>query len=262
MAASLQPQRSAKEQFDRQAACYDQQWNRWTETSLEWLLTHADCHAAHEVLDVATGGGFTALAFAPHVARVTALDVSPQMLAQTRRRAEAAGIRSLTCVEGSAEAMPFEERAFDLITCRIAPHHFLSVPRFLAEVRRLLRPGGRLLVADTSAPEDPEAADWQNRVEVLRDPSHVRDYTRQEWQRMVEHAGLKIHEMAEAPGEILMTLSDWMHKAGCDEQQQHTVRALFASAPATARLAFRIAPAEDGETTFAWPRIALKATID
>lgn len=261
MTASSQPQRSAREQFDRQAACYDQQWNRWTEASLTWLLEHSDCRNTDDLLDVATGGGFTALAFAPRVRTVTALDVSPNMLAQTQQRAEAAGLHNLTCIEGSAEAMPLPDGSFDLVTCRVAPHHFLSMSQFLAETRRVLRPYGRLLIADTSAPEETEAADWQNRVETLRDPSHVCDYSRQEWRTMVEAAGFTIEAMDETPGEISITLADWMLKAGCSPEQQAAVRHEFEQAPQSAVRAFRITRLADGDVGFAWPRLALKAGV-
>lgn len=255
----VSPQRTAKEQFDRQAAHYNAQWNRWTEESLDWLLAHAECRNTDIVLDVATGTGFTALAFAPRVRSVTGLDVSVRMLEQARQRAEAQGITNFDWIEGAAEAMPFAEARFDLVTCRIAPHHFLSIPQFLSETRRVLKSGGRLLLADTSVPVNPIAAAWQNEVEALRDPSHVRNHTCAEWQRYVEQAGLVIEAIDDTQGGVPITLNDWLIKAGCTPEQAESVRRRFATAPNEAIEAFHIERRADGDTGFVWQRVVLKA---
>lgn len=254
------PIRTAREQFDRQAEHYNAQWNAWTEESLRWLLEQADCRPTDRVLDVATGTGFTALAFAPCVQSVVGLDVSPGMLQQAREKAAAQGLANVTFQEGAAESLPFEAKTFDIVTCRIAPHHFLSVPDFLREVARVLKPGGRLLLADTSVPdEDAEAGAWQNAVEALRDPSHVRNYTPGEWGQFVEKASLVIEALSDSEGGFPITLEDWMTKAGCTGEQAEAVRQSFANAPESAVHAFRIVRREDGDFGFVWQRVVLKA---
>jgi ubiquinone/menaquinone biosynthesis C-methylase UbiE len=253
------PQRTAKEQFDRQAEHYNAQWSQWTEESLAWLLAHAHCRPTDTALDVATGTGFTALGFAPHVGWVTGLDVSSGMLDQARQHAAERGITNVTFVEGAAEALSFPDASFDLVTCRIAPHHFLSVPQFLQETRRVLRRGGRLALADTAVPADLEAATWQNAVETLRDPSHVRNYTQSEWERFVTEAGLTLDTIEDAPGTIPITLNDWMVKAGCTPDQSDAVRQAFALAPPSAIRAFQIEPRPDGDIYFVWQRLAFIA---
>jgi ubiquinone/menaquinone biosynthesis C-methylase UbiE len=253
------PARSAKEQFDKQAAHYDRQWNTWSEKTLGWLLDSADPRPTDFVLDVATGTGFTALAFAPYVQTVIGMDVSSGMLEQARRQAGEQKIANAVFQEGAAEALPFPDRAFDIVTCRIAPHHFLDVQRFLAEAARVLKPGGRLALVDTTIPDDsPEAAAWQNEVEAVRDPSHIRNYTPGEWRAMTEAAGLTVSECGSGEGGITIPLSDWTVKAGCTPDQAAEVRRRFAEAPQSAREAFQIGTAE-GETIFTWPRVALKA---
>lgn len=254
------PARSAKEQFDRQATHYNAQWNQWSEESLRWLLEHANLQPTDTLLDIATGTGFTALAFAPHVASVVGLDVSSGMLAQATERAREQGLANVTFVEGAAEAIPFGDSAFTLVTCRIAPHHFLSVPKFVAEAARVLSPGGRFLLADTSVPDNaPEVDAWQNEVEALRDPSHVRNYTPREWERFVALAGLTFIEMTSASGQVRLTLNDWLLKAGCAGAQAEEVRRRFANASSTIAAAFQIEALPDGDTAFAWHRIVLAA---
>ena len=86
------PSRTSQEQFDRQAPQYNAEWNEWNRESLAWLMEHAHCQPSHRLLDVATGAGFTAVAFAPLVAEVTGVDVSAAMLEKARERARAAGL--------------------------------------------------------------------------------------------------------------------------------------------------------------------------
>ena len=153
--------RTPQAQFDKQATHCDGQWNMWTEESLKWLVEHGRFAPSNRVLDVATGTGLTALAVAPLVAKVPGLDVSSGMLNEARRRAAGTGITNVEFHQGSAEAVPFPDASFDAVTCRMAAHHFDSVPAFLVESARVLVPGGRLLVADTTPPDNaPEIDEW------------------------------------------------------------------------------------------------------
>ena len=254
------PKRTAKEQFDEQASEYNAQWNTWSEETLNAMLAASRPEPADAVLDVATGTGFTALAFAPLVQSVVGLDVSPGMLRQAEAYAAERGITNAVFQEGAAELLPFADASFDLVTCRIAPHHFLSVPQFLAETKRVLKPGGRFVLADTAVPDDrPEAADWQNAVEALRDPSHIRNYSPVEWRRMTEAAGLTVTECHTEGSGITIPLTDWLHKAGCTPEQSAAVRRMFADAPESALAAFHIVRRADSETVFTWLRVLLRA---
>jgi ubiquinone/menaquinone biosynthesis C-methylase UbiE len=254
------PSRTSQEQFDRQAPHYNEQWNAWSGDSLAWLIGRARPRPTDAVLDVATGAGFTAVAFAPLVAEVIGLDVSTGMLREAQERARAAGVANLTFETGAAESLPFPAGRFDIVVCRLAAHHFLSVPQFVAEAYRVLRPGGRLLVSDTGEPDDaPEVDAWHNHLEILRDPSHVRNYTPAEWRGFVATAGFAIEEVAQVHESVCGTMRAWIEKGGCDQQAAAEVRRLILEAPPAAARAFAFTQLPDGDVSFNWVRVAVSA---
>lgn len=258
-ATQITPARSAKEQFDKQASHYDAQWNAWNRESLEWLIAQSEHKPSDNLLDVATGTGYTALGFAPYVQSVVGVDVSGGMLEEARKRAVAQGIANATFQEAPAEEMLFPDASFDLVTCRVAAHHFLDIYRFAREAARVLKPGGRLLIADTTAPgDDIVAANWMNEVEVLRDPSHVKNYTPAELREVVESVGFTLAAISALGGGITIPLSDWMTKAGCDEATRADLRRRFLEASANVKAAFLIKE-DAGDMVFTWPRVVLKA---
>ncbi len=151
------------------------------------------------VLDVATGGGHTALAFARAGAQVTATDLTPGMLQAAQAfvhadfHADGGEVRFATA---PAENLPFAARSFDLVSCRIAAHHFADPERFVREAARVLKPGGLLLLVDNVAPEEAELADAMNSVEQRRDPSHVRAYSVRQWVVWFAEAGLDAQHLS------------------------------------------------------------------
>jgi ubiquinone/menaquinone biosynthesis C-methylase UbiE len=254
------PKPTAREQFNRQATHYNAEWNAWSEGSLQWLLELAECGAGDRLLDVATGTGFTAMAFAPRVGEVIGADVSEGMLREAQRQAREAGCRNLRFIGAAAEALPFPAESFDLVTCRVAPHHFVSVPKFVGECRRVLRRGGRLLISDTTVPDNaPEVGAWQNRVETLRDGSHMRNYSPAEWTGFVEGAGLLLEQAQTLQEEAPIEMSRWLQKSGCRGEAAVQVRSMFQDPPAGAVQAFSIRELDGGELTFQWLRVALSA---
>lgn len=246
---------AARAQFDRQAHRYNETWAAWSDETLARMVALADPQPTWDALDVATGGGFTALAFARHVASVVGTDIAPRMLEQAALRAEREGVANVRWVEAPAESMPFPDASFDLVTVRIAPHHFVDVDAFLAEVRRVLRPGGVFVLGDTTVPDDdPEAAAWQNGVEKERDPSHIANLSPRVWAELAGRAGLNVEVCEFREAAIAIQFDTWIETAGCDPERAARVRERFASAPESARRHFRI---EAGR--FAWPRVILKA---
>lgn len=156
----------------------------------------------HErALDVATGGGHTALAFAPHVGHVIASDLTLAMLHAARAHLTAAGVRNVSYLRAEAEHLPIAPRSLDLITCRVAAHHFADVRAFVHGAAAALRPGGRLLISDHIGSPDPELDAFMDRFERWRDPSHVRAYSYAEWHTFCAAAGLRVVHYEDDPRE-------------------------------------------------------------
>jgi ubiquinone/menaquinone biosynthesis C-methylase UbiE len=159
---------------------------------LERLIAVAQPEPGWLALDIATGGGHTALRFAPWVARVIATDLTARMLLAARTHVHSQGAENITFGVADAQDLPFPARHFDLVTCRIAPHHFHDCARFVREGARVLKPGGRFLVQDHVLPEDRTAARYIDAFERLRDPSHNCAYAQSEWIELLKGAGLRV----------------------------------------------------------------------
>jgi ubiquinone/menaquinone biosynthesis C-methylase UbiE len=162
--------------------------------SLDRLLELVRPRLSWRALDVATGAGHTAYAFAPHVGRVWATDITEEMLGIVRQEVQRRNLANVEVAYAKAEALPFEDGSFELVTCRIAPHHFDSIPLFLGEARRVLKPGGLVAVADNIVPPG-LVGDYVNAVERFRDPSHLRALAMEEWRMALLDQGFAVeHE--------------------------------------------------------------------
>jgi ubiquinone/menaquinone biosynthesis C-methylase UbiE len=181
---------AVQEQFGKTAAHYLTSKPHAKGKSLERLVELTSPKKDWRVLDVATGGGHVAYTFAPHVARVWATDITQEMLDMVKAEAGKRGLANLRTTYAKAEALPFEDESFDLVTCRIAPHHFDSIPEFLAEVRRVLKSAGLLALVDNVVPAG-SVGDYVNAFERLRDPSHLRAWTMDEWRHALDVARLQ-----------------------------------------------------------------------
>jgi len=183
-----------QEQFGKTAASYLTSTPHALGKSLERLVTLTSPQKSWHALDVATGGGHVAYTFAPHVARVWATDITQEMLDLVKTEAQKRGLKNVRTAYAKAEALPFDDESFDLVTCRIAPHHFDSIPEFLVEVHRVLKPNTIFAVVDNTVPEG-SVGDYVNAFERFRDPSHLRAWTMEEWRVALKNHGFAItHE--------------------------------------------------------------------
>jgi len=135
----------------------------------------------------------------------------------------------VTFVQLDAEDLPFATGAFDAVTCRIAPHHFPDVARFVREMARVVRPGGVVGVVDQLAPSDPKAARYINAFERLRDPSHLWAYNQAEWEGFFTGAGLAVETIETFA--VDHTLGEWTERMGCDAATTLRLRAMMVHAP-------------------------------
>ena len=209
-----------QEQFGKTAASYLTSAPHAKGKSLERLVDLVQPKHDWRMLDVATGGGHVAYVFAPHVARVWATDITDEMLELVRNEAGKRGLANVRTAYAKAEALPFEDASFELVTCRIAPHHFDSIPAFLREAHRVLTADGVFALVDNVVPPG-SIGDYINAFERFRDPSHLRAWSMQEWRDALAQAGFSTaHEE-----QIYKTMdfSSWA------ERHDDTMRALLAS---------------------------------
>jgi ubiquinone/menaquinone biosynthesis C-methylase UbiE len=186
--------RRVQEQFGRAAAEYVASTGHAGGEDLETLLAWGRACRPRRALDVATGGGHTARAFAGLAREVVACDVTEPMLSAARRAIASHGVVSVRYAAADVSALPFRDGAFDVVTCRIAAHHFADPAAAVREVRRVLRPAGTFLLQDILGHDDGEANAFIREVERRRDPSHVKAYRLAEWKAFLRAAGLTVME--------------------------------------------------------------------
>jgi ubiquinone/menaquinone biosynthesis C-methylase UbiE/catechol 2,3-dioxygenase-like lactoylglutathione lyase family enzyme len=218
-----------REQFGRTAQAYVASRGHAQGRDLERLVALAASRPTDRALDVSTGGGHTALALAAHVAWVTASDLTPAMLAAARAFLAARGATNVDYVVADAEHLPFLDESFDLVTVRIAPHHYADVSAACREVARVLRPDGRFVLIDNVAPENALLDAFVNEIERRRDPSHVRCYTEREWRELLGAAGLEVTH-AERERKI-HDFAEWTTRSGMPETERAALERDMLAAP-------------------------------
>jgi ubiquinone/menaquinone biosynthesis C-methylase UbiE len=181
-----------RQQFGGTSSAYAVSATHRAGNDLDRLVELAECRSDVEALDIATGAGHTARMIAPLVSHVVISDLTPQMLDTAMAEMQATGLHNVSFRLADAEDLPFETNTFDLVTCRIAPHHFSDCDRFIQEVSRVLRPGGLFLLIDSTAPEDDALETRLNELEWRRDQSHVRSLKRSDWETMLVAHGLHL----------------------------------------------------------------------
>ncbi len=223
---------SVRERFGRAARGYVSSPTHAAEADLARIVAVSGAARCSLVLDIATGGGHTAIAMAPHVARVLATDLTPEMLDSAREHSASRGAANIDFAIADAEDLPFEDRSFDIVTCRIAAHHFPKPAAFVREVARVLRPGGTFVLQDQIVPEDAANAAVVEAFESLRDPSHARALPLSEWLSLLEETGLTV-----ASVDIVAKrhpFLEWTSLQSCTSETVDELIRIVADAPAEA----------------------------
>ena len=203
-----------------------------------------------QVLDLGCGAGHASFALAAAGAQVTAYDLAPEMLDVVAREAEARQLSGVKTQQGSVDALPFADGSVDLVATRFSAHHWLDVPAALREARRVLKPGGTLVIIDAVAPESPLCDTLLQTVEILRDASHVRDYRVSEWRVLLQDAGFS----APQPDTWTLTMefATWVARMRTPDVRVQAIRDVFARAPQEARDAFRLQADDSFDLPVAW----------
>lgn len=214
--------------------------------SLNRMVMLAAPEADWLALDVAPGGGHSAMAVAAHVRRVVALDITEAMLQAAREYARRLGRTDIVWVRGDGGRLPWTSATFDLVTCRVALHHFPDQAAAVHEWARVLKPGGRLVLVDNIAPDDAAAETYINTFEKLRDPSHVWMHRLGQLVAFVQTAGLVVEhtERLVKP----MQFHAWMERMQVATSVQRELHALLWDSAGAARTFLHPQETETGIT--------------
>jgi ubiquinone/menaquinone biosynthesis C-methylase UbiE len=250
-------QRAAQEQFARRSDQYGKGHILENVEDVRAAVEIIGLPARAKVLDVATGAGHTGLFLASLGHEVTLSDIALPMLEKAAKAAAARGLTVKTS-QHTAEQFPYAGETFDLVTCRVAAHHFSHPEKFIAETARVLKPGGHFLLIDGTVEDDqPEAETWLHAVEKLRDPSHNRFLTPDTWSALCQLHGLAIRSLQLFPFKQ-PDLNWYFEAADTPDKNRIKVLELIARAPDTAKNLFRLG-VEEGRIIWWWQRLTLIA---
>jgi ubiquinone/menaquinone biosynthesis C-methylase UbiE len=255
---SQQPPKAtlSQQMFGPRAPVYATSQVHVSDDSLELVKGLTAASAYRWTVDLGTGAGFTAFAMTEYSQQVLATDPTLPMLQQARRLGQERQLGNLMICQNTAEALPFAGNSLDLVTSRVAAHHFTNFAKALDEIQWVLKVGGVLLMADSVAPEDDAAAEWMNDVELRRDFSHIKDRQVSEIEVMLQDRGLEIVQQEHT--RILLQFNDWVARTAIPLEEVAALREDFLSASPKVRESFQIQVAGD-DVHFSWPCLVFRA---
>jgi ubiquinone/menaquinone biosynthesis C-methylase UbiE len=250
-------QRAAQQQFARQSQRYGRGHILENVEDVAAGLQRMTLPPKAGVLDVATGAGHTGLYLASLGHDVTVSDLARAMLDRTAQMARERGL-NVQVRQHAAEVLPYGDGFFDLVTCRVAAHHFSSPGQFVTEVSRVLAASGYFLLIDGTVQDgEPEAEEWMHKIEKLRDPSHHHFLTPNQWSDLCREHGLAVQDVILTPFKQ-PDLNWYFETANTSPQNRERVLELIAAAPNSAHRLFRLGQ-EDGKIVWWWQRLTLIA---
>ena len=247
------------DQFTRQAVPFSTASPIASEDALRMLVDFSGAGPDDTVLDVACGGGLVVCAFAPRVRRAEGIDITPAMLDQARALAAQKGLTNVTWRQGDVLPLPYPDGAFTIAVSRFTFHHFQDPLGVLREMRRVVAPGGRVVVVDSDASADPAKAAEFNRLETLRDPSHVRAMPVAELVELFRAAGLPAPRRTSY--ELRDVVENLLKRSFPRPGDDARIREIFAASVDDDRLGIPLR--REGDTIhYAYPVAVLSAVID
>jgi SAM-dependent methyltransferase len=247
------------DQFTRQAVPFSTAPGIKDEEALALLVTESGAGADDTVLDVACGPGLVVTAFARVVRHATGIDITPAMLARAGELARERDLTNVRWDHGDVTPLPYADGSFSIVSSRFAFHHFLDPAAVLAEMRRVCVPGGRIVVADLLASPDPKKAEALHRMEMLRDPSHVRALPLAELEALVSAAGLTLRRRAFY--QLASELEGLLTRSFPAPGDADRIRAMFVAALADDGLGLGTRRHGEREIRFAYPIAILVADV-
>jgi ubiquinone/menaquinone biosynthesis C-methylase UbiE len=226
------------DQFTRQAVPFSTARTIASEESLRLLVEASGAGPHDTMLDVACGGGLVVCAFARVVRQATGIDLTPAMLERARALAAQQGVTNVSWDRGDVLPLPYGDGSFTIVTSRFTFHHFMDPLGVLREMVRVCAPGGRIVVADTDASADPVKASEFNRMEKLRDPSHVRAMPAAELKNLFRAAGLPEPRMTSY--ELRDELQNLLERSFPNPGDDDKIREIFAASASDDRLGIPI----------------------
>lgn len=232
-------------QFGPQADAYVRSAVHAAGEDLDALEAIVRRHAPAHALDLGAGGGHVAYRLAPHAGMVTASDLSAEMLAAVAATARDKGLANIRTQTAPAEQLPFADAVFDFLACRFSTHHWRDMAAGLGEARRVLRGGCAAVFIDVVSPGAPALDTHLQAVELLRDPSHVRDYSAAEWQAALGGAGFAVRAIRTF--RLRMDYPIWVERMRTPPAHREAIRSLQQATSAAVSTHFAIEP--DGSFT-------------
>tara|TARA_B110000263_G_scaffold7922_1_gene6801 strand:+ start:3319 stop:4101 length:783 start_codon:yes stop_codon:yes gene_type:complete len=243
---------STQDQFNNNAEHYV---NSLTHSSGESLIQIKDWLSKLEnintAIDLATGPGFTAFEISKFSKHVIAADISSKMIYQAKKIASERKITNITFEEIDAMNILYKDNYFDLISCRTAPHHFNNINKFLEEVKRTLKNQGYFILADTSTSKNKEPRIWQQKVEKIRDKTHIKSLDIDSWARKIESFGFNIIDKTVT--QVPMTFNKWVQRSGTNKEDIEVLFYLFKNASSRSIKEYKIKEISNVDFSFSWP---------
>lgn len=244
-----------EKQFGPQAQAYVASATHASGPGLDRIEDIARNRRPAKALDLGCGGGHASYRLAPFAGEVIACDLSADMLAAVTAEAARRNITNLSTEKAAAEALPFAAGAFDMLVCRMSAHHWQDLDAGLREAHRVLRTGAPAVFIDVVSPAHPMLDTHLQAVELLRDPSHVRDYRIAEWLAALARAGFNLRRAG--THELPLEFMAWVERMQTPQPHVTAIRSLQLGASQPIREAFAIR--DDGSFTLQIATFELEA---
>ena len=229
-----------KKQFGSQAKAYVSSQVHSDGEDLSSLAKLLKEQTFTKLLDLGCGGGHVSYTAAPLVKEIIAYDMNDAMLHCVSETASQRGFHNIHTQQGIAESLPFEDDAFDIVASRYSSHHWHDVPKALYEACRVLSSKGSLIIMDVVSAGHPLSDTHLQTVEMLRDPSHVRDYSIGEWVSFINQAEFQIHKINTF--RLYLDYASWIARMNTPAVLSDAIRALQQTAPIEVKQYFDIQP--------------------